>query len=80
MSITKDDSVKVKPSPYFKLRKEKGKNFQAMTLLKQFGFIPDTIIIERMGERNNVIRILAVLTEAEKKKEKDLLVKKVKGQ
>lgn len=78
MSTSKDQGLRVKASPYFKLKKEKNKNYQGINLLKQFGFIPENIIIERMSDRNNVVRVIAVLTDAEIKKENSMLTKKIK--
>lgn len=64
----------VKPTPFFKLKKDKEKSFQMIDLKKQFGFLPERVIIERMVDRNNVIRLIAVLPDKLLKKEKDLKV------
>lgn len=68
-------AVKVKTTPWFKLHKEEGKNIQGINLRKQFGFIPDVIVVERMKNRNNVICVHAILSEEQIKKEKAMKVK-----
>ena len=70
--------LKVKASPFFKIHRKQGKNYQGLNLRKQFGFLPEQIIIERLSSRNNVIRIVAVLTKEEIKKE-DALRAKITG-
>lgn len=71
---TDNQAVRVRNTPWFKLRKEQGRNFQAMNLKKQFGFTPEVIVIERMAGRNNVICVRAILTEVEAKKEDALKI------
>ena len=71
----KDKGLKIKATPFFKLHKDQGKHYQGINLRKQFGFIPENIIIERLPSRNNVYRVCAVLTEEEIKKEEALSVK-----
>ena len=71
----KQTELQVKSTPFFKLNKKLGKHLQAIDLRKQFGFVPERIIIERLTSRNNVVRIIAVLPDKEIKKEKALSVK-----
>ena len=61
--------IQVRNTPPFKISKKLGKHFQIINLQKQFGFLPETIIIERITSRNNVIIVRAVLTDEEIKKE-----------
>ena len=70
--------LRSRETPFFKLTKKGNRSFQMINLMKQFGFIPEVIVIERMTSRNNVIRVSAILTEAEIKKE-DALRAKVTG-
>lgn len=69
-----DLELQVKTSPPFRLKDRVGKNFQVMNIRKQFGFVPETIIIERMIGTKDVIVVRAVLTEDEKVKEKAMIV------
>lgn len=66
-------NFQVKETPFFKINKKTG--WQIIDLRKQFGFLPERIVIERMTSRNNVIRIIAVVPPKEVKKEKDMTVK-----
>lgn len=66
---------RTKSTPFFKISKKEGRQYQAINLLKQFGFLPEAIIVERLTSRNNVVRVVAVLTEAEVKREDALLAK-----
>ena len=70
----KQTELQVKSTPFFKLNKKLGKHLQAIDLRKQFGFVPETIIIERMSGRNNVIRVVALIPE-KKTKNKPFVVK-----
>lgn len=63
------NGMKVRTSPYFKLKRQQGRNFMAIDLVKGFGFLPETIIIERDTSRSNVIRVSAILNADEIKKE-----------
>jgi hypothetical protein len=69
-----EEEVRVKSTPVFKLKDQKGRSWQGIHLRKQFGFIPDVIIVEKMPGQNNRIVVRAVLTEEEIKKE-DLRLK-----
>lgn len=69
------EKVNIKATPFFKISKKPGRNFRVIDLRKQFGFLPDRIVIERLTSANNVVRINAILTEEEEKKRKALEVK-----
>lgn len=73
----KDDDVRVKNTPIFKLKDREKRRFQAIHLKNQFGFVPEVIIIEKVPNMNNGLIVRALLTEEEKKKE-DALKKKLK--
>jgi hypothetical protein len=64
-----EQEVRVKSTPMFKLKDGRGRSWQGIHLRKQFGFVPDVIIVEKMPGQNNRIVIRAVLTEEEIKKE-----------
>jgi len=72
----KDDDIRVKNTPIFKLKDREKRRFQAIHLVNQFGFIPEVIIIEKVPNMNNGLIVRALLTEEEKKKE-DALKKKL---
>lgn len=61
------EGIRVRRSPEFKLKDDPRRNLQVLHL-KDFGFVPETIIIERV--RGNWFTVNAVLTENELKKEK----------
>lgn len=65
--------VRVKNTPIFKLKDKPRRQFQGINLLKQFGFIPEVIIIEKVRGMNNGLIVRAVMTEEEIKKEEALL-------
>lgn len=78
MSTPDKESLRIKATPYFKLKKEKDRNYVGITFKREFGFIPEQIIVERLTSRNNYIRIIAVLTDEEIKKEDAMLAKQIK--
>lgn len=71
-----EQGLRVKSTPFFKLKKNQGKHYVGINMRKQFGFLPENIIVERSTGRNNVIRVIAVLTEEEIKKEDKLKIEK----
>lgn len=75
-TITNEQGIRVRTSPWFKLRREKGRHFVAIDLVKGFGFTPSMIIVERDQSRSNVMRVNAVLTPDEIKKEDTLLAQR----
>jgi hypothetical protein len=70
-----DEGVRVRTSGKFKLKDRMGMNAQVVHI-KQFGFIPDTIIMERVG--GSWFTISAVLTPAELKKQEKIDKKNIK--
>lgn len=76
-----EPSVQVRRSPVFKLKAKFGKNLQFINI-KDFGFIPEKLVFERVD--NNHFRINALLTpeqikiEEEKAKDADKALKDVK--
>lgn len=64
-----EQGLRVRFSPWFKLKRKYGKHFMAVDLKTAFGFMPETLIIERETSRSNVVRVCAVLTPEEIKKE-----------
>lgn len=75
-TTTNEQGLRVRTSPWFKLRREKGRHFVAVDLVKGFGFIPSMIIVERDQSRSNVMRVNAVLTVEEIEKEDTLLAQR----
>lgn len=69
------EDIKIKATPPFKLHKEHKRSFQFINLRKQFGFLPETIIVQRIPGTNNVLIVCAVLTPEEIKKQKAMKVK-----
>lgn len=47
-------------TPAFKLKDKQHRNYQAINLQRQFGFIPEVIIVEKMPRSNNVLRVRAI--------------------
>ena len=77
----KKPGIKVRNTPPFKLKDRVNnpqRRFQFIHLKNQFGFIPETIIVEKVWGSNNKIIVRAVMTEAELKKEKALKKKMTK--
>jgi hypothetical protein len=75
--MTDKPKIQVVSTPPFKLKDKAGRNYQFINLKKQFGFIPEVIIIEKVRDHTNVIIVRAVLTEEEIKKDKEK-IKEVK--
>lgn len=72
----KQPDIRVKSTPPFKLKdKTPRRRWQAINLKKQFGFIPEVIIIEKVWGRNNALIVRAVLTPEEIKKEDKMRAK-----
>lgn len=74
-----DDKVKVETTPPFKLKSRLNRSWQAINLKKQFGFIPETIIVEKYPQGNNILVVHAVLTPEElaKRKKESENIKKI---
>lgn len=78
---------KYKDTPLFKLKDRPAeRQFQIINFKKQFGFIPEIIVIHKVPGKNNMMLVRAIMTEEEtknmKKREKDFQesVKKMKDQ
>ena len=68
--MAEEKDIRVKSTPEFKLKDfPRARAWQGIMLKKQFGFVPDVIIIEKVHGKNNRIVVRAVLTEEEIKKE-----------
>lgn len=55
---------KFKSTPYFRLKDKEKKNFQAINLKKQFGFLPEVIIIEKLPGKRTILCIRAIMPES----------------
>lgn len=73
---TNAQGLRVRCSPWFKLKRKAGKNYVAIDLELGFGFIPKRLFIERDVSRSNVVRVNAELTPDEIKKEDTLLAQR----
>lgn len=70
------DELLVVPTPAFKLKdRPADRQFQPIHLKSQFGFIPETIIVEKVFGSHDKIIIKAVLTEEKIKEYKKGLKK-----
>ena len=65
----KDTEVRVKNTPPIKLKDRPKRAYFAIQLKKQFGFIPEIIIIEKVQGANNTFVVRAIMTPKEIKKE-----------
>lgn len=68
----KDEDLRVRTSGIFKLKDKGQRMFQPMDLKKQFGFIPEVIVIEKIRGENNTLRVNAILTAEEMRKVREL--------
>ena len=68
---------RIRSSPIFKLKDKQNRSFIVIHL-KDFGFLPETIIVEKVPGQNNKMRVSAVLTPEEMKKDDELKIKKKK--
>jgi hypothetical protein len=66
------EEIRVRSSGSFKLKNDPRRCWQAIHLKKQFGFIPEVIIVEKVSGQNNRLIVRAVLTKAEMEKEDKL--------
>lgn len=67
----KKDNIEIKSTPIFKLKDRDGRDYQVINLNKQFGFIPDVIIVQKVKGQNNKLVVGAVMNN-------DKSVKKLK--
>ena len=63
--------IRVRNTPPFKLKDKQGRNYQGINLKKQFGFLPEVIIIEKLPGHHDTVFVRAILTDEELKKEKE---------
>jgi len=70
--ITKKEQLAllVRNTPVFRLKPKEGRHFQAIDLKKQFGFLPEVVVFERLVNQKNLFVVRAILTDAEVKKDK----------
>lgn len=76
MENEQNKGVQVVNSPAFKLKDRPLRQYQAINLKKQFGFIPEIIVIEKVRRYNNAFFVRAVVPEKELKKREKLQVQK----
>jgi hypothetical protein len=74
--MDKNLKTKVKYTPLFKLKDKPNRQFQAINLKKQFGFLPEVIVIEKVRGANNTIAVGAIYTEEHDKVMTELEEKK----
>lgn len=63
------DDIQFRSTIPFKLKDKPKRQFQAIHLKKQFGFLPEVIVVEKLKRYNNVFIVRAVLTKEEMEKE-----------
>lgn len=73
-----DKGLRVRTSSQFKLKDKAGRRFMPIHLLKNFGFVPEVIIIEKVWGYSNTLVVRAVFTEDEIKKEDKAIKNKKK--
>gem|GEM_PF-5095111 len=72
MPSTSGKKYEVRRTLPFKLSDKHKKGAMEFDFMRDFGFIPEKIIIEKERGKNNMIFLNIVLTEAELKKEKEM--------
>ena len=55
----------VRSTPPFKLKQKDGRNIQGINIKRQFGFVPEVLIFERLMTGKNEFVVRALLTEKE---------------
>lgn len=55
----------VRSTPVFKLRQKDGKNIQGINIKRQFGFVPEVLIFERLMTGKNEFVVRAILNDEE---------------
>ncbi len=63
-------NIKLRSTVPFKLKDKTDRNWKAVNLLSQFGFLPETILISKPHGMNNTVILSAVLTKEELEKER----------
>lgn len=66
---------KFRATPPFKLKDKVGRQYQVVNFKAQFGFTPETVIIEKVHGKSNTFILIAVLTEEEVKRVDALMAK-----
>ncbi len=66
---------KFRATPPFKLKDKIKRNYQVINFKSQFGFTPETIILEKVKGQSNTFIVIAVLTEEEIKRVDALMEK-----
>ena len=74
----KNQDIRVKNTPVFKLKSKPKKHFQMIHLVNQFGFVPEVLIFERVLGMKNEFMVRAILTQEELEKEEKMLAKTAK--
>lgn len=74
--MDKKDSIRVRTSSVFKIKNKIGKYYHAMNLYREFGFLPESIIIESVPGLKNTFVVRAVLSKEEAEKEDAMLASK----
>lgn len=66
MTLIKDN-LNIRTTPPFKLKNKPGHLYQIINIKKQFGFIPEAIVIECVPQLKNTFVVHAVVTEKDLK-------------
>lgn len=78
METTKpEEGIRVKSSSIFKLKDKPTRQFIVIHL-KEFGFIPETIIVEKVRGENNMVIVRAVMTPDAIKEEDKIIAREKK--
>lgn len=73
MATDMNGELRIKSTPAFKLKDKAKRSYQVINLEKQFGFLPEYIIVEKVHGMNNGLVVRGVLTDEEKAKEDKVL-------
>lgn len=65
------NDIRVKNTGVFSLKDKTSRQYQAINLKRQFGFLPEVIIINKSPGQNNRFYVSAVMTDEELQKEED---------
>ena len=69
MKKPKQPDIRARSTQPFKLKDRPERQMKVIHLVKVFGFLPETIVVEKERARNNSIIVRAILTSEEMKKE-----------
>jgi hypothetical protein len=70
VKISTEPMIPVRQLPPVKLKDRVGRSRITLDLKTTFGFVPETLVIEKIHGINNAIRVSAVLTKEELENEK----------